>query len=431
MTKAAELAKWGEVSTNGQVSGRRNIVINGAMQVAQRATSATGKTTGGYFTVDRSKFDLVNLGTHTYSQSTDAPEGFSNSLRIDCTTTASLSADSLLYALCTGIEGQDVQQLKKGTSNAEAVTISFYVKSNKTGTYVLEVYDGTNTRHIGKTYTINSANTWEYKTLTFVGDTTGAIANSNAFGMGLFFWVSGGSNYTSGTLPSGWSSVTTANRAAGLNVNIADNTANDWAITGVQMEVGSVATPFEHRSFGEELALCQRYHYRAGKAESAYTNFGQGWATAARAGTIQIPLPVEMRAEPSVTINDVQVSDDVNSAIDCTAIAVNAATGGRQLAVLEFTVGSDVTQYRSYGLRGSNNTASHVSLSAELQEVSMSIESAQYVKSTVTNPNDENTSIKAVIGGETWSVPLDPANRHYAAILEWAKIDGNTIEDAD
>ena len=353
----------------GQVTpnlGRRNIVINGAMQVAQRATSSAGKTTGGYFTVDRSKFDLVNLGTNTYSQSTDAPEGFSNSLRIDCTTTASLSADSLLYALCTGIEGQDVQQLKKGTSNAEAVTISFYVKSNKTGTYVLEVYDGTNTRHIGKTYTINSANTWEYKTLTFVGDTTGAIANSNAFGMGLFFWVSGGSNYTSGTLPSGWSSVTTANRAAGLNVNIADNTANDWAITGVQMEVGSVATPFEHRSFGEELALCQRYHYRAGKAESAYTNFGQGWATAARAGTIQIPLPVEMRAEPSVTINDVQVSDDVNSAIDCTAIAVNAATGGRQLAVLEFTVGSDVTQYRSYGLRGSNNTASHVSLSAEL-----------------------------------------------------------------
>jgi hypothetical protein len=224
MTKAAELAKWGEVSTNGQVSGRRNLIINGAMQVAQRGTSSAGKTTGGYFTVDRSKFDLVNLGTHTYSQSTDAPEGFSNSLRIDCTTTASLSADSLLYALCTGIEGQDVQQLKKGTSNAEAVTISFYVKSNKTGTYVLEVYDGTNTRHIGKTYTINSANTWEYKTLTFVGDTTGAIANSNAFGMGLFFWVSGGSNYTSGTLPSGWSSVTTANRAAGLNVNIADNT---------------------------------------------------------------------------------------------------------------------------------------------------------------------------------------------------------------
>ena len=295
MTKAAELAKWGEVSTNGQVSGRRNIIINGAMQVAQRATSATGQTTGGYKTVDRSKFDLVNLGTHTYSQSTDAPEGFSNSLRIDCTATASLSADSLLYALCTGIEGQDVQQLKKGTSNAEAVTISFYVKSNKTGTYVLEVYDGTNTRHIGKTYTINLANTWEYKTLTFVGDTTGAITNNNAFGMGLFFWVSGGSNYTSGTLPSGWSSVTTANRAAGLNVNIADNTANDWAITGVQMEVGSVATPFEHRSFGEELALCQRYYETAGRGIMGGSYSATQWV-----GAWNFAVP--KRASPTLTV---------------------------------------------------------------------------------------------------------------------------------
>mgnify|MGYP006107635165 CR=1 FL=1 len=275
--------------------GRRNLIINGAMQVAQRGTSSAGKTTGGYFTVDRSKFDLVNLGTNTYSQSTDAPEGFSNSLRIDCTTTASLSADSLLYALCTGIEGQDVQQLKKGTSNAEAVTISFYVKSNKTGTYVLEVYDGTNTRHIGKTYTINSANTWEYKTLTFVGDTTGAIANSNAFGMGLFFWVSGGSNYTSGTLPSGWSSVTNANRAAGLNVNIADNTANDWAITGVQMEVGSVATPFEHRSFGEELSLCQRYFWRQYHSGSNVIYDRVYWNGAGQNSLYTYPAPAGMR----------------------------------------------------------------------------------------------------------------------------------------
>jgi hypothetical protein len=307
MTKAAELAKWGEVTTNGQVSGRRNLIINGAMNVAQRGTSSAGKTTGGYFTVDRSKFDLVNLGTHTYSQSTDAPEGFSNSLRIDCTTTASLSADSLLYALCTGIEGQDVQQLKKGTSNAEAVTISFYVKSNKTGTYVLEVYDGTNTRHIGKTYTINSANTWEYKTLTFVGDTTGAIANSNAFGMGLFFWVSGGSNYTSGTLPSGWSSVTTANRAAGLNVNIADNTANDWAITGVQLEVGSVATPFEHRSYGEELALCQRYYETAGRGIMGGSYSATQWVSAWN-------FAVPKRASPTLTVPAVITVHDPSTA---------------------------------------------------------------------------------------------------------------------
>ena len=279
MTKAAELAKMGEVMTNSQIGGRRNIIINGAMQVAQRGTSATGKTTGGFFTVDRSKFDLVNLGTYTYSQSTDSPDGFSNSLRVDCTTTASLSADSLLYALCTGIEGQDLQHLKKGTSNAESVTVSFYVKSNKTGTYVLEVYDGMNTRHIAKTYTISSANTWEYKTLTFVGDTTGTLSNTNAFGMGLFFWISGGSNYTSGTLPSSWASVTNANRASGLTVNLADSTDNDWAITGVQMEVGNYpnGTPFEHRSFGDELLLCQRYYYQSHTTLTSGVGMGNPW----------------------------------------------------------------------------------------------------------------------------------------------------------
>jgi len=274
MSKAAELAAL--IGSQTALSNR-NLIINGAMTVAQRNTSATGKTTGGYFTVDRSKFDLVNLGTHTYSQSTDAPEGFSNSLRVDCTATASLSADSLLYALAQGIEGQNLQLLKKGTSNAESVTVSFYVKSNKTGTYVLEIYDGMNTRHIAKTYTINSANTWEYKTLTFAGDTSGTLTNSNAFGIGLFFWVGAGSNYTTGTLPSSWASVTNANRAAGLNVNMADSTDNDWSITGIQLEVGETATPFEHEDFGTTLIKCKRYYehsYAYGTSAGAATTVG-------------------------------------------------------------------------------------------------------------------------------------------------------------
>lgn len=291
----------------GQFGGRRNIIINGGMQIAQRGTSSTGKTTGGYFTVDRSKFDLVNLGTYTYSQSTDAPDGFSNSLRVDCTTTASLSADSLLYALCTGIEGQDLQHLKKGTSSAESVTVSFYVKSNKTGTYVLELYDGMNTRHIAKTYTISSANTWEYKTLTFAGDTSGTLSNTNAFGMGLFFWISGGSNYTSGTLPSSWASVTNANRASGLTVNLADSTDNDWAITGVQMEVGSIATPFEHRSLGEELQLCKRYFCKEGG--STMRNF--------TGGTIAVSIPhffkTNMRTAPTITGTNATALENINA----------------------------------------------------------------------------------------------------------------------
>ena len=302
MTKAAELAKMGEVITNSQIGGRRNIVINGAMQVAQRGTSSTGNTSGGYKTVDRFKFDLTNLGTHTFAQSTDAPTGFKTALRVDCTTAdASPAAGDLLYCT-TGLEGQDLQQLKKGTSSAEKITISFYVKSNKTGTYVLEIYDNDNTRHIANTYTISSADTWEQKTIIFAGDTSGAFDNDNAGSMYLFWWIGAGTNYTSGSTPTSWASVTTANRAAGLNVNIADNTANDWAITGVQLEVGSQATPFEHRSFGEELRLCERYF------EKLSTTVGYHILTTAQcfsATSLQYfyPFKVPKRASASFTFS--------------------------------------------------------------------------------------------------------------------------------
>jgi hypothetical protein len=300
MTKAAELAKMGEVLTNSQIGGRRNIILNPKMAIAQRGTSSTGNTTGGYKTVDRFKFDLSNLGTHTFSQSSDAPIGFKSALRIDCTTAdASPAAGGVLYCV-TGLEGQDLQQLKKGTSDAEKITISFYVKSNKTGTYVFEIYDNDNTKHIASTYTISSADTWEQKTITFAGDTSDGFDNDNGGSMYLFWWIGAGTNYTSGSTPTSWASVTTANRAAGLNVNIADNTANDWAITGVQLEVGSQATPFEHRSFGEELALCQRYFellnggIAMGASDSAtttqasvqYKQSKRAGATIAKSGTV-------------------------------------------------------------------------------------------------------------------------------------------------
>jgi hypothetical protein len=367
MTKAAELAKMGEVLTNSQIGGRRNIIINGAMQVAQRGTSVSSITSTGYRTLDRFVLDISSLGTWTMSQSTDVPsgQGFANSLKLDCTTADASPAASDFMILNQRIEGYNLQALAKGSSSANPMTLSFWVKSTKTGTYVVEMYDNDNTRTYSKAYTISSADTWEKKTLTYDGDTTGAFDNDNNTSLQIFMWLGAGSNYTTGTISEAWGSRTLANAAAG-QVNIADSTDNNFYITGIQLEVGEQATPFEHRSFGEELALCQRYCYRAGKAESAYTNFGQGWATSTTAGTIHVPLPVEMRSEPSVSVNDVQVSDDVNAAIDCSAVAVNAATGSRQLAVLEFTVSSGATQYRSYGLRGSNNTASHVSLDAEL-----------------------------------------------------------------
>jgi hypothetical protein len=259
MTKAAELAKMGEVLTNSQIGGRRNIVINGAMQVAQRGTSETGVTSGQYADApDRFKVEMSSAGTWTVSQSTTAPSGFSNSYKFDCTTAdASLGAGDYLQ-LSHYLEGQDLQHLKKGTSDAEKVTLSFYVRSNKTGTYIVEFYDADNSRSISKSYTISSANTFEKKTITIDGDTSGAFGNDNGGSLGIFFYLGAGSNFTSGTLNTSWGSRTLANVAVG-QVNLADSTDNEWYITGVQMEIGEQATPFEHRSFGEELALCQRY----------------------------------------------------------------------------------------------------------------------------------------------------------------------------
>ena len=240
----------------------RNLIINGEMQVAQRGTSQSSVTSTGYYTCDRWYNSNTGLGTWTLSQSTTAPSGFANSFKWDCTTADASPAAGDLIIHQQRIESQNLQHLNKGTSDALPVILSFWVRSNKTGTYTLEIYDDTNTRSIGKTYTIDSADTWEYKTITIEGDTTGTLDNDNTRGFDVLWWLGAGSNYTSGTFNTSWAAVTTGNRVSSSQVNLGDSTSNEWYITGVQLEVGSVATPFEHRSYGEELALCQRYYYR-------------------------------------------------------------------------------------------------------------------------------------------------------------------------
>ena len=243
----------------GQIGGRRNIAYNGSMQIAQRGTSTTGITSGAsYYTADRWNFSVGSAGTWTASQSTDAPDGFSNSFKLECTTSSSLSSGSLVV-LQQAIEGQDLQRLKKGTANAEPITVSFWVKSAKTGTHIFEIYDIDNARQVSNAYTINTADTWEHKTITIDGDTVGSLDNDNNASLWFVFWLAAGTAFTSGTLSDSWTANTNANRVVG-QVNLADTNNNDWYVTGVQLEVGTVATPFEHRSYGEELALCQRYY---------------------------------------------------------------------------------------------------------------------------------------------------------------------------
>jgi len=311
-TSAAPATLQASAINSGQIGGRRNIVINGAMNVAQRATTVTGVTASGYKTCDRFRPVITNAGTWTISQSTDAPTGFATSLKFDCTTADTSLGASDKFRLDYYIEGQDVQHLQKGSSSAKSLTMSFYVKTNKTGTYVFELNDADNSRAYSQTYTVSSADTWEKKTIVFAGDTSGAFGNDNNSSLQLHWWLASGTDFTSGTTPSGWESKTNANRAAGLNVNIADSTSNEWYITGVQLEVGSVATEFEAKSFGEELALCQRYYQKSyplgtnagtAVADNSKIQFSFGTEGSGIVG-YNASLPVVMRANPTTTVYD-------------------------------------------------------------------------------------------------------------------------------
>ena len=280
--------------------GVRNLIINGNMQIAQRGTSATGITGGGYLTVDRWQTVLVTAGTWTSTQDTDVPtgQGFANSHKFTCTTAnASLSASSIML-FRQAIEGQNLQHLKKGTSNAESLTISFWVKSNKTGTYILELFDLDNTRQISKSYTINTADTWEKKTITFDGDTTGALDNDNGVGIYFSFWMAVGSDRSSGTLSTSWSASNNPDRIVG-QVNLADSTSNYINITGVQLEVGTEATPFEHRPYDMELARCQRY-YNKTIFPTVDSRFGLGqWYNSSNWLALRTYFPTTMRTAPT------------------------------------------------------------------------------------------------------------------------------------
>ena len=297
MSKAAELAKAGETLTN-QPSGRKNLVTNGAMQVAQRSASVTGLgAAAGYFTLDRWLMNPTSAGRFTMTQTADGPSGFANCLKLDCTTAdASIAADELVL-LTQRFEGQDLQQIKKGTSDAELITVSFYVKANAVFTFGLELFDIDNSRQITKLFATTTG--WVKHEITFPADTTGALDDNNANSFHLQFLLHAGSNYTSGTLnTAAWASNTNANRAVGIG-SFYSSTDNNFFITGVQMEIGSQATNFEHRSFGEELALCQRY-YQKWLSNTAADSVHSGGCISDTAFIGDYFLRTTMRTEPTL-----------------------------------------------------------------------------------------------------------------------------------
>lgn len=287
MSKAAELAAL--IGSQTALSNR-NLIKNGAMNIAQRSTSVTdiGASTG-YFVCDRWRVNPANTaGRFTMSQVaiTDLP-GFANALKIDVTTADTSIASNETMRLEQRLEGQDLQQIAKGTSSAKPLTLSFYVKGNAAATYVVELRDPTNSRNNTQAFSVTTSFT--RVSLSFAADTSGALTDDSTRQLDVRFILHGGSDFTSGTFASNtWASVDNTNSYAGSKTSIFDSTDRELFITGVQLEVGDVATPFEHRSFGDELRQCKRYFERFAKAltvlgQASEANCGL-WSGLSRSG---------------------------------------------------------------------------------------------------------------------------------------------------
>ena len=279
------------------------LIINGDMTVAQRSTS-TAVTGGGYFTMDRYQTNNQGsfIGEYTQSQASDAPSGFSKSLKMDCTTSEAAGTNQSVF-IEQRIEAQDCMLFKLGNSDAEIMTLSFWVKATKTGTNIVRIEQEDVQRQCSQAYTVDSTDTWEKKVVTFPADTAGAgITSDNGIGLEVWFYIAAGTTYTSGTLATTWEAVSgnDANKAVG-QVNNGDSTSNNFQITGVQLEVGEYTSsdipPFRHESYGDNFQRCQRYFTRlVGNNYSYYQNGGIVSSVAAYG---RIHNPVRKRAVPS------------------------------------------------------------------------------------------------------------------------------------
>ena len=325
----------------------RRLNINGDFRVMQRGTQTS--VTAGKYGIDRWKFEVGNCGTWTLSQDTDVPagKGFAKSYKIQCTTADASPAAADYVDTRYQFEGQDLQGLKWGGSDAKSITVTFWIKCKKTGTFNLNLLaNGAANKSLGKVITISTADTWEFKSVTFAGDTAQAIICDNALRLSLVFWLDAGSNYKGGTSPtSAWDTLTSANRAASTTIALADNTANYVNLCGVQIEAGDYGTEFEHRLYGDELAKCQRYFYNVtGSSNYMYLYTIRQYDNIKRFGTSH---PVAMRAAPTVTFDT--VSEDSGGTISTSFASTHwmqwsqsGGTSAQAGSVSEFSVSAEL-----------------------------------------------------------------------------------------
>ena len=385
LTGVTPVANGGTAATTFAAAGlakrpnATSLIINGDMAISQRATSATGLTNGSNVYVALDRFGFNEFGSpssqHTMTQESLTSgnayiNGFANALKMDVTTAqGSLDADDATMIIYK-FEGQDLQLFKKGTANAEKFTLAFWVKSTKTGTHVVELFDKDNTRHVSGTYSISTTNTWEHKVVVFPADTTGVFGDDNARSLDINWFLSAGTNYTSGTLQTSWGGQADTTRAVG-QVNTVDNTSNNWHITGVQLEVGeftsSTLPPFQHESFADNLKRCQRYYYKIGPmVDGEY--FGDGNIDGSNDAQILVPFAVTMRTNPTAIETSgtgshytIRLTQDN----DCTSVPVFSNTGIESAMVI-FKKSSHGLTNGAAALGRSNNDAAYLAWSAEL-----------------------------------------------------------------
>ena len=345
----------------------RNLIINGAMQVNEHSDSNAG--VNGTFAVDRFKFKRENTAANfSMTQSTTSPDGFYKSLKVDCTYADTSTAANEFVLLAYSIEARDLQSLAYGTSGAKPLVLSFYVRSNLTGNYAVSCLQRDNSSKIyARTYTINNPDTWERKTITIPADTAGVINDDNGEGLLFNFALTMGSIFTSGAISTSWETYSNAKLSAQHGVNVGGNPANEWYLTGVQLEIGDTVTPFEHRSFGDELARCQRYYQQ-------YVNISAvGYVpdNGSRSYSHAVPLPVAMRAGPTMSItntgssNGQMISDGDTNRYISSVLSQGSKTTHMSVS---FNLTGDLANFRGAYLIGTSSTTNQTTykLNAEL-----------------------------------------------------------------
>jgi len=344
--------------------GRKNLIINGAMAFSQRnGTSVITLNSAGsvLYEFDRWSRQVQQNGKLTLQQVTDAPSGFSYSIK--ATTASAITASgSDYYMISQRIEGFNSAYLAYGTSSARTTTLSFWVKSTLTGQWSGAIKNSASNRAYTFSYYINSPSTWEYKTVTIPGDTSGTwIGSTNGIGLRLMYDLGTARSDLHGTLNS-WTA--TNSYASSTGVKLVQNASATWQITGVQLEVGKVATPFEHRSYGEELALCQRYF-------TVMPNGILGVSSSTTSVVYSYHLPTQMRATPSVSLTSTnqRQGDTVAQGISLTSASISISTYANSSVAAFFISGTpsaNFTPYRTYLYEGTGSFPAQVHLSAEL-----------------------------------------------------------------